>query len=312
MQEQYIKLSDLRKVSGIGEKTIQRVKDTLLQEQLMGDYISEYNPRLHLDKNNIYHGDCLELMNGIPDKSINMILCDLPYGTTACSWDEVIPFESLWKHYNRIIKDSGVIALFGSEPFGTVLRMSQFDLYRYDWYWVKSKAGLYQHAKNRPMKAIETISIFSKSKWGHISQVKNRMPYNPQGIKSSGVKVVTKNYNAGGTVGERPNQIGKEYESFTGFPNDVLHYQNIIGRQAMHPTQKPTDLCEYLIKTYTNEDDIVLDNCIGSGTTAIAAINTNRQYIGIELNDDYYELAKNRINQHIIDNNLQDIYPLIA
>ena len=145
------------------------------------------------------------------------------------------------------------------------------------------------------MKAIETISIFSKAKWGHKSQVKNRMPYNPQGIKSIGMKTVTKNYNAGGTVGERPNQIGKKYEAFTGFPNDVLYYQNIIGKRAIHSTQKPVDLCEYLIKTYTYEGEIVLDNCIGSGTTAIACINTNRNYIGFELDDTYYEIANKRI-----------------
>lgn len=237
-------------------------------------------------------------MQKIDDKSIDMILCDLPYGTTACAWDSIIPFKPLWEHYNRIIKDNGIIALFGSEPFSTTLRNSQFNIYRYDWYWIKSKAGLYQHAKNRPMKAVETISIFSKAKWGHVSQVKNRMPYNPQGVVSSGKKIVTKNFNAGGTVGERPNQIGKEYESFTGFPNDVLYYQNIIGKQVIHSTQKPVDLCEYLIKTYTNENEIVLDNCIGSGTTAIAAINTNRNYIGFELDENYYQIAQDRILNH--------------
>ena len=252
-----------------------------------------------LEINKIYNMDCLKGMKYIDNKSVDMILCDLPYGTTACKWDTIIPFEPLWERYNKIIKDNGIIALFGSEPFSTALRMSQFDLYRYDWYWVKSKAGLYQHAKNRPMKAIETISIFSKAKWGHVSQVKNRMPYIPQGIKSSGIKIVTKNHNAGGTVGKRPNQIGKEYESFTGFPNDVLYYQNIIGKQAIHSTQKPVDLCEYLIKTYTNENELVLDNCMGSGTTAIACINTNRNYIGFELDKKYYEVANERIKQHI-------------
>lgn len=249
-----------------------------------------------LQLNRIYQMDCLEGMKLIPDASVDMILCDLPYGTTACKWDTVIPFEPLWKEYERIIKDNGSILLFGSEPFSTKLRMSNFDLYRYDWYWEKSKAGLYQHAKNRPMKAIETISVFSKAKWGHSSQVKNRMRYFPQGVVSSGEKTVTKNYNAGGTVGERPNQIGRKYESFTGFPNDVLKFKNVIGKNAIHPTQKPVDLCEYLILTYTSEDEIILDNCMGSGTTAIAATIANRNWIGFETEPKYIEIANKRLD----------------
>jgi len=244
----------------------------------------------------LYNGDCLEVMKDIPDKSIDMILCDLPYGTTACKWDSIIDFKLLWEQYLRVIKDNGAILLFGSEPFSTLLRNSKIELYRYDWYWVKSKAGLYQHAKNRPMKAIETISVFSKAKWGHASQVTNRIPYYPQGVVSSGKKVVTKNFNAGGTVGERPNQIGKEYESFTGFPNDVLYYANVIGKQVIHSTQKPVNLCEYLIKTYTLENELVLDNCMGSGSTGVACINTNRNFIGIELDENYFNIAENRIN----------------
>jgi len=224
-----------------------------------------------------------------------MILCDLPYGTTACKWDTVIPFEPLWEQYERIIKDNGIIALFGSEPFSTTLRMSNFKLYRYDWYWEKTKAGLYQHAKNRPMKAIETISIFSKAKWGHKSQVKNRMSYNPQGVTSVGNKIVTEGYNAGGVVGKRPNQVGKEYEAFTGFPNDVLRFANIWGKKTLHSTQKPVALCEYLIKTYTNECETVLDNCMGSGSTCVACKNTNRKYIGIELDDKYFDIACERL-----------------
>ncbi len=240
-------------------------------------------------------GDCLEKMKDISDGSIDMILCDLPYGTTACKWDSIIPFEPLWKHYKRIIKDNGAILLFGSEPFSTVQRMSNFEQYRYDWYWQKSKPGLYQHAKNRPMKAIETISCFSKAKWGHKSQVKNRMVYYPQGIISIGEKTVTKNFNAGGIVSERPNQVGKKYEAFTGFPKDILIFQNVTGKKALHSTQKPVDLCEYLIKTYTQEEMIVLDNCMGSGTTGVACKNLNRNFIGIELDEKYFNIAKERI-----------------
>ena len=252
------------------------------------------------DKIILSNSDCLESMNNIKDKSVDMILCDLPYGMTACKWDVVIPFDKLWEQYNRIIKDNGAICLFGSEPFSTYVRMSQMDKYRYDWYWRKTKPSLYQHAKNRPMKAIETISVFSKSKWGHASQLKNkRMIYYPQGVVENGIKKVTKSYNAGRTVGTRENQIGKEYMSYTGFPNDVLEYSNAVGKNAIHPTQKPVELLEYLIKTYTNENEIVLDNCMGSGSTCIACINTGRKFIGIEKDKNYYEIAKKRIIERL-------------
>ena len=242
-------------------------------------------------------GDCLERMKEIPSGSVDAIICDPPFGTTACAWDYVIPFDLMWEQLKRIIKPNGAIVLFGSEPFSSHLRFSNFDQYRYDWYWVKTKPSLYQHAKNRPMKAVETICVFSEAKWGHISQVKNRMIYNPQGVVSSGMKTVTKNYNAGRTVGTRNNQIGKEYESFTGFPNDVLYYDNVIGRKAIHPTQKPVALLEYLIKTYTNENETVLDFTMGSGSTGVACRNTNRRFIGIEMDEKYFDIAKDRIEK---------------
>ena len=253
--------------------------------------------------NKVTQGDCLEVMKRIPDGSVDMILCDLPYGTTDAKWDSVIPFESLWAEYERVIKLNGSILLFGSEPFSSEVRNSNPELYRYDWYWVKSKPGLFQHSKNRPMKAVETISVFSKARWGHASQMKpeNRMIYNPQGVRSSGIKTVTKNYNAGGVFGERPNQVGRKYESFTGFPSDVLHFGSVVGKDAIHSTQKPVDLCEYLIRTYTNEGEVVLDNCIGSGTTAVAAINTGRNFIGIELEPEYVEIAKRRVDEAIAE-----------
>ena len=251
-----------------------------------------------MELNRIYNEDCLEGMKRIEDKSIDMILCDLPYQVTAQKWDTIIPFKPLWEQYERVIKDNGSILLFGIEPFSTRLRMSNFEKYRYDIYWEKSKPGLYQHAKNRPMKAIETISIFSKAKWGHVSQVKNRMNYFPQGVTNAGVKTVTKNHNAGGTVGERPNQIGKQYESQTGFPKDILRYKSVTGKKALHPTQKPVDLIEYLIKTYSVEGETVLDNCIGSGTTAIAAMNTKRNFVGFELDETYFNIANKRIAEH--------------
>lgn len=238
-------------------------------------------------------------MKRIPDKSIDMILCDLPYGNfTACKWDKILPFDKLWEQYNRLIKDNGVVALFGSQPFTTAVISSNLKMFKYCWYWKKSKPNGWQHAKNKPMTAIEEICVFSKAPMGHISQLGDRrMRYTPQGIKSIGNKKVTAVAH-GTMMGSRPNQIGKEYEAFTGFPNNVLEYANVIGKQALHPTQKPTDLLEYLIETYTNEKELILDNCLGSGSTAIAALNTGRNYIGFELDENYFKIAQNRINEH--------------
>jgi site-specific DNA-methyltransferase (adenine-specific) len=248
----------------------------------------------------LYQGDCLEVMDELISLGVKFdaIITDPPFGTTACRWDLVIPFEKMWERINKLIKLTGAVVLFGTEPFATKLRMSNFENYRYDWYWKKSKSSLYQHAKNRPMRAIENVCIFSKSKWGHKSQLKDkRMEYNPQGISSIGVKTVTKNFNAGGVVGERPNQIGKQYEAFTGFPTDVLEFKSITGKSCLHPTQKPVDLLEFLVKTYTNENDLVLDFTMGSGSTGVACLNTNRKFIGIELDEKYFNIAKDRIEE---------------
>lgn len=251
------------------------------------------------NKFQLYQGDCLDIMKKIPDMSVDMVLCDLPYGTTACKWDSVIPFESLWEQYNRIVKDNGVICLFSSQPFTTNLISSNLKMFKYCWYWKKSKPNGWQHAKNRPMTAIEEICVFSKAPMGHISQLgSRRMIYNPQGVESVGIKKVTAVAH-GETMGARPNQVGKEYEAFTGFPHNVLEYPNVIGRQVIHPTQKPVDLLEYLIKTYTDYNETVLDNTMGSGSTGVACANTNRNFIGIEKDDKYYEIAYNRINGYI-------------
>ena len=240
--------------------------------------------------------DCLEGMKLIPDKSVDMILCDLPYGTTACKWDTVIPFEPLWEQYKRVIKDNGAICLFGSQPFTTELINSQRKIFKYCWYWKKSKPNGWQHSKNRPMTAIEEICVFSLAPMGHASLLGDkRMNYNPQGIESAGEKSISKSEH-GRILGDRPNQVGKKYEAYTGFPSNVLEYPNVTGKNAMHPTQKPIELCEYLIHTYTNEGETVLDNCIGSGTTAVACINTNRNYIGFELSEEYCKIAKKRID----------------
>jgi site-specific DNA-methyltransferase (adenine-specific) len=259
----------------------------------------------------LYNGDCLAVMDKLIEQGVKVdaVICDPPYGTTACKWDTVIPFDEMWNRLNKLIKPTGAIALFATEPFATKLRMSNLNNYRYDWYCIKTKPSLYQHAKNRPMRAVENACVFSKSKWGHKSQLKDkRMEYNPQGISSIGVKTVTKNFNAGGVVGERPNQIGKQYEAFTGFPNDVLEFKSITGKSCLHPTQKPVDLLEYLIRTYTNENDLVLDFTMGSGSTGVACINTNRKFIGVEINEKYFNIAKDRIEAATLSNRQKRLF----
>lgn len=218
-----------------------------------------------------------------------MILCDLPYGTTACAWDVVIPFDSLWAHYKRIIKPNRAILLFGSEPFSSHLRMSNIDDYRYDWYWNKRFGGNFVQARRMPLKSIENVSVFSVGK---------RLPdYFPilerraTPIKQGGIGTATAI-----PVKNNPNShSGRVYTH--KYPVTELRYDRELGR-TVHPTQKPVPLFEYLIRTYTNPGELVLDNCMGSGTTAIACINTNRNYIGFELDETYYKKSLERINKH--------------
>lgn len=231
-------------------------------------------------------GDCLELMRDIPDKSIDMILCDLPYGTTACKWDNIIPFELLWEHYNRIVKDNGAIVLFGSQPFTSVLVNSNLKGYKHHWVWLKNRGTGFQVAKYRPMMKTEDIIAFTKKG--------ERIKYIPQMIK------LEKPYyskNASSTNGTNPllyfNNGGKIVDS--KYPTNVLEFSKVS--KPLHPTQKPVELLEYLIKTYTNEGERVLDNCMGSGSTGVACINTNRNFIGIEKDEKYFEIAKERINK---------------
>jgi len=253
-----------------------------------------------LELNRIYNMDCLEGMKLIPNKSIDAIICDLPYGSSACKWDVRIPFEPLWEQYERIVKNNGAIVLFGSEPFSSLLRISNLNCYKYDWIWEKGRASGFLHAKNKPLKAHENISVFSKGTTVHINQSKNRMIYNPQmDIGEPYKKKITQTNT--GKLNHEPSEanlkfVGKINENNgTRYPRSVLKFSmHNVGN--VHPTQKPVALCEYLIKTYTNECDLVLDNCIGSGTTAIACINTNRNYIGFELEKKYYDIALERIN----------------
>ena len=227
-------------------------------------------------------GDCLEVMKTIPDKSIDMILCDLPYGTTACKWDIVIPFEPLWEQYNRIIKDNGAIVLFGSEPFSSQLRMSNIKNYKYDWVWNKITAKGHLVAKYRPMQQTENISIFSKNKINYYPIMTDRPKDKIQITKEAKRTEIM-----GGTKGKMEL---KKYDKW--YPKTLLTFKTERG---YHPTQKPVALLEYLIKTYTNVGETVLDNCMGSGSTGVACLNTNRNFIGIELDEGYFNIAKERL-----------------
>lgn len=232
----------------------------------------------------LYNGDCLEVMSNIPNKSIDMILCDLPYEITACKWDKMIPLDKLWGHYERIIKDRGNIVLFSKQPFTTLLNNSNIKLFKYELIWCKQQATNPLCAKKRIMPIHENISIFYK-KFG---------TYNPQMIYGkSNYKSFSGEKNIGEVYGNNKS-IHRNCNDGSRYPTSVLYYNNV--RKSLHPTQKPIDLCEYLIKTYTNEGDTVLDNCMGSGTTGVACKNTNRNFIGIELDETYFKLAEERIN----------------
>lgn len=227
----------------------------------------------------LLQGDCLELMKDISDDSVDMILCDLPYGTTHCKWDSVIPFELLWKQYNRIIKDNGAICLFSQMPFSAMLVSSNLQMYRYEWIWIKSIATGFLNANKMPLKAHENILVFYKKPPIYNPQFTQGKPYK---AKSGACSSIYNKFYKVTTVSD-----GRRY------PIDVLDFKNEKG---LHPTQKPVALLEYLIKTYTNEGDIVLDNCMGSGSSGVASIHTNRNFIGIELDKDYFDIAKKRID----------------
>ena len=238
----------------------------------------------------LYNGDCLIEMDKISDKTIDLVLCDLPYGTTKCSWDILIPFDDLWKQYNRIIKDNGAIILFGIEPFSSFLRLSNLNDYKYDLYWKKERPTNIFQLKKRAGKVIETISVFYK----------NQPTYNPQMIEYKGKKRTNKVKNGKlGNLIDSSNKKPKEYkDNGLRYPNQVLEFKRDILTSNLHPTQKPIALLENLILTFTNEGDFVLDNCMGSGSTAIACINTNREFIGIEKDENFFNIAKERIDNH--------------
>lgn len=250
-------------------------------------------------------GDCLELMPQIPDGSVDMICTDLPYGSTKCKWDVIIPFDKLWEQYNRIIKPNGAILLFGNEPFSSSLRISNLMNYKYDWYWQKDKAANFLFGNKMPLKVIEIISVFYS----------NQPTYNPQkeirpGGKHKGslyknpskithnVKAVMGDSWKETEMDETQNYHGKDYEADKLLPKQLIYFSR-EQRGKIHPTQKPVSLIEYLIRTYTLESETVLDSCAGSFTTAIACINTNRKYICIERDPTYFEIGRQRIAKHI-------------
>ena len=236
---------------------------------------------------NLMHGDCLERMKEIPNGSVDMVLTDPPYGTTACKWDSIIPLEPMWEQLKRVIKPNGAIALFGSEPFSSALRMSNIKNYKYDWKWEKEKAGNFQLAKKQPMKKQEDICIFYQKFPTYIPQ--NLILIN---------KVRKNNANKNGSMGHlQSSQHRKEYlQVYTNYPTEVLKYNNEKG---LHQSQKPVALMEYLIKTYTNEGETVLDFTMGSGSTGVACLNTRRNFIGIELDHEYFKIAEKRINENL-------------
>ena len=252
-----------------------------------------------LEINKIYNENCLIGMQKINDKSINMILCDLPYKMTECKWDIIIPFEDLWKQYKRIIKDNGAIALFGKEPFSTLLRMSNLKWFKYDWIWEKNRPSGFAQSKNKPLSNHEIISIFSNGVTVHANQSKRRMKYYPQGLIKINKKMKnnSKSFNKDSVFGYRENAVDEYIQEYTNYPKTVLKFNNEVG---LHPTQKPKELCKYLIKTYTLENELVLDNCMGSGTTAIACIESNRDFIGFENDPKYYSISLERIKNNQI------------
>ena len=242
------------------------------------------------------YGDCLDVMKEIPDKSVDLILCDLPYGTTKCKWDVVIPFDKLWEQYNRLIKEDGAIVLFGKEPFSSQLRISNLEMYKYDWIWVKDTKSNFMQANHQPLNNVELISVFGK---GYVRSIKDKvmMTYNPQFTESKEYKLpkVSKTTNLFGE--NHKNGVYKHYERDTSkrYPYNIIQFN--MDKPKVHPAQKPIALLEYLIKTYTNEDGVVLDNCMGSGSTGVACVNTGRNFVGIELDEKYFNIAKERIDK---------------
>jgi site-specific DNA-methyltransferase (adenine-specific) len=244
--------------------------------------------------NTIYNDDCLDGMKYIKDGCIDMILCDLPYGSTKCKWDSIIPLTKLWIQYKRIIKCKGAIVLTGSQPFTSIVITSNLDGFKYCWVWEKNRGSNFASTKYQPMKEHEDIMIFCNE----------TTTYNPQPTSRAESGKLRANYNINASNTNKRDCYSNIKSIDSGLidpnnrcPRSIIKFNTEVG---FHPTQKPVNLFEYLIKTYTNENEIVLDNCIGSGTTAIACINTNRKFVGFELDPTYFEIASNRIKERML------------
>lgn len=281
----------------------------------------------------LYCGDCLIEMNKILDGSVDLILCDLPYGTTdrngtenkganrILGWDNIIPLDKLWEQYKRVLKPNGSVVLTADQPFTSQLILSNLDWFKYEWIWKKRKTTGFLLANYRPMKCTEDVVVFSPAGAAAASRNGRNMTYNPQGLIEKNVK---KKNNAKrlGKFLNQPEHLGvgnkllheTEYEQkYTNYPSEIIEFG--LDKDVVHPTQKPVELMEYLIRTYSNEGEVVLDNCMGSGTTGVACVNTNRNFIGIEMEENYYKIAEQRISStvppeqlaHNISNPLADL-----
>ena len=294
-------MSTITKTTKPKKKTKKQIK---LEKQKKMDEARQLitNDEVLTENIKLYFGDCLQKMKLIPNDSVDLVLCDLPYGTTKCKWDTVIDISKLWDEYKRILKKpSGVICLFGQQPFTSMLVSSNYKWFKYNLIWKKNKTTRYLLANYRPMTCTEDIAVFSPGGAAAASRHKGNMTYNPQGL----VAVNIKKKNSAKRIGKMLNQLhhlgpnnkltsNTEYtQKFTNYPNEILEFD--IESDTIHETQKPVKLIEHLIKTYSNEGDTVLDNTMGSGTTGIGCINTNRKFIGIELVEKYFKLSKYRI-----------------
>ena len=251
----------------------------------------------------LMQGDCLERMKEIEAGSVDAVICDLPYGTTQCTWDTIIPFAPMWGQLNRVVTPNGAIVMTAAQPFTTKLISSNYEMFKYCWYWDKVQASGFAHAKNMPLKNIEDVVVFSSGAVRHASaSVGNRTPYYPQGVEKLDKPKTKSNERKGGkgaTIGKRPSHKPTYKQEFTNYPKQLITFSNANTDKKgnHHPTQKPVALMEYLIKTYTNEGETVLDFAFGSGSTGVACVNTKRNFIGIELDAKYFEIASERISK---------------
>lgn len=234
-------------------------------------------------------------MSKIPDGSVDMILCDLPYGTTTCKWDTIIPFDPLWGHYKRLLKPNGAIVLFCTEPFTSLLIQSNLEMFKYKWIWQHNHAANFAQAPYMPMRNYEELAVFSRG--GMTKNSLNRMKYNPQGLTDTNI--------VWGGVPESPHRPGRKkqnpyVQTKTGYPRMIIDFPK--DNNKGHPTKKPVALLEYLVKTYSDAGDVVLDSTMGSGSTGVACVNTGRKFIGIELDENYYHISKKRIEEalHVV------------